>query len=100
MRPALIVLSPPCLQLLPGVRQIVEPVHVQAFVPKAAVERLDERIVRRLSGPGELQGHTVGIGPQIDQAADELAAVVAVNPLRNTAFGGDPAQHVDHVGTS
>ena len=51
------------MQLLLGARQIVEPVHLQTFVPKAPVERLDERIVRRLSRPGELHGDTVGIGP-------------------------------------
>ena len=60
--------------------------HIQAFVSKTAVERLDERIVRRLSGPRELHHNAIGIGPKIDQATDEFTAVIAVNPLRSVTY--------------
>ena len=76
MRPILVVLSPPSLQFLPGVRQIIEPVHVQAFVPKAPVERLDERIVRRLSGLDEVESHAGSPGPEEHRLGSELRAIV------------------------
>ena len=37
-----------------------------------------------MSGPGELHGHAIGIGPKINQATNELAAVIAVNPLHGS----------------
>jgi hypothetical protein len=57
-------------------------VGVQAFRPKPAVERLDEAVVGRLAGPRELQGDRARIGPQIEIAADELAAIVHPDRLR------------------
>ena len=86
MRPTLVVLLPPRLHFLPGVRQIIEPVHVETFVPETSVERLDERIVRRLSRPRELHGHAVGISPQINQPADELAPVAHPNVVEYAQF--------------
>ena len=59
---------------------------IQALVPKASVERLDERIVRRLSGTRQLQGHAVGIGPQIDQAAVEITPVAHPNVAKHAQF--------------
>ena len=41
--------------------------RVQALVPKPAVEGLDEGIVGRLSGTGEVQRHLVHIGPLIER---------------------------------
>ena len=49
VRTALVVISSPRLDLGPGVGQRQEPVGVQALVTKAAVERLDEDVVGRLS---------------------------------------------------
>ena len=46
-----IVFDAPVLDLFLGIRETQEPVHVQAFISKAAVERLDERIIRGFSGP-------------------------------------------------
>ena len=51
----LVVVSAPILQLFGASARRQEPVGVQAFRPEAAVERLDERIVGRLAGPGEVR---------------------------------------------
>ena len=45
MRATLVVPSPQSLQFFLGIHQIVEPVHIQAFVLQTAVERFDEGIV-------------------------------------------------------
>ena len=76
VRSNLVVVSAPSFQLFAGVGKAHEPVGVQAFRPQLAVERLDEAVVGRLAGPGEVQGDVVGIGPEIEVAGDELAAVV------------------------
>jgi hypothetical protein len=54
-------------QLFPGVFKAHEPVGVQAFRPQLAVERLNERVVGRLSRSAEVERDTVGIGPGQDR---------------------------------
>jgi hypothetical protein len=51
MRPLLAVVAPPFFKALPGVGQGQEPRGVQALGPQPGVERLDEGVVRGLSGP-------------------------------------------------
>jgi hypothetical protein len=51
MRALLIGVPAPSLHLLPGIFKAHEPMGVQAFRTKAAVERFDERIVGRFAGP-------------------------------------------------
>ncbi len=72
----LVVVPAPILQLFAGVGKAHEPVRVQTFRPELAVERLDEPVVRGFPGPREVEGDVVGIGPEIEVAGDELAAVV------------------------
>lgn len=55
---------------------------VQALGPEAPVEGLDERIVRRLARPREVENDAVPIGPQVEIAGDELRALVHPNSLR------------------
>jgi len=45
-----------------------EPVFVQAFVAKLAVETFDEGVFDRLARPDESQLHTVGVGPGVERA--------------------------------
>ena len=52
VRTALVVLPPPRLDLAPRVGQRQEPVCVQALVAQAAIERLGQRIVGRLTAGG------------------------------------------------
>src|SRR6056297_4328790 len=71
----LVVVSTPILQLLASIGKAHEPVRVQAFRPELRIERLDEAVVGRLAGAGEVQRDVVGIGPKIEVPGDEFAAV-------------------------
>ena len=51
VRPVFVVVPTPILQLFASIRKAHEPMRVQALRPQLAVERLDEAVVRRLSGP-------------------------------------------------
>lgn len=77
-----VVVYTPSVQLLPRVVKVHEPVRVQAFASKAAVEALDERVVCGLAGAREVQNDVVAVGPQVHIAAYELTAVVHTNGLR------------------
>jgi hypothetical protein len=70
----LVVVSTPSIQFFAGIGKAHEPVHVQAFRPELAVERLDEAVVRGLARPGELRRDRVSIGSEIEFPGDELAA--------------------------
>ena len=59
----LIVVLTPILQLFLGVCKAQEPVCVQTFGAKAAIECFDERVVGGLAGPGEVECHAALIGP-------------------------------------
>ena len=50
--------------------------RVEALGAKSAIERLDERVVRRLARPGEVERDVVLIRPQIEVAGDELGALI------------------------
>ena len=72
-----------------------EPIHIQTLITKAAVERLDERIIRRFSGPREVQRHFILVGPLVQRFGDELAAVVDLDALGdNSSHLFDPFHHV------
>ena len=60
---------------------------VQSVGPEAPVERLDVGIVGRLAGPGEVQRHTAGVGPQIKVLADELEALIDPDGLWLALYG-------------
>jgi hypothetical protein len=47
--PAFIVVTPPTGDLSAGVLQVDEPVRIQAFISKSAVERLDMAVLRGLA---------------------------------------------------
>ena len=53
---------------------------IQARGPEAAIESFNERIIRGFARPGEVQRHSVSVGPQIQVSADELGTLV--NPDR------------------
>jgi hypothetical protein len=57
MWPDLVLVSTPILHFLPGVVKAQEPMCVQAPAPELAVEGFDEAVVRRLTGPREVQHH-------------------------------------------
>jgi putative transposase len=65
-------------------------VRVQALGPEAPVECLDERVVRGLTRPREVERDTLRIRPQIEVAADELRALIDADRLRIANPAADP----------
>lgn len=90
MGPFRVVVVAPILHLFPGIRKAEEPVRVETFRPEATVEYLDIGIVRRLSGPGEVQGNTALIRPQIQIARRELGALIDTNCCRESHHPAGP----------
>jgi hypothetical protein len=82
----LIVVPPKRIDLLLGVVDRREPMHVQTLFAESSVERFDGGVVGWLASATEVEDDTVGVGPQIHRGADELRAVVAVDALRQPAF--------------
>ena len=58
------------------IRQIVKTVHIPAFIPQRAVERLDSGIVGLLSWTGISHQYAVSVGLKGDQTVGKLIAVV------------------------
>lgn len=50
MRSVFVVVLAPILQLFGGIRKAQEPVCIQALIPEAAVEALDETVLHWLAG--------------------------------------------------
>ena len=81
MRTNAIVIIPPsfCHALCFIERQ--KPVLVQTLVAKPTIERLNERIIRWLSWPAEVELYAVEVSPQIQAPRNELRSVVDSNRL-------------------
>lgn len=75
MRADLVVIDPPRLAFYPCVVQAQESKGVEAFGPDAAVEGLGKRIVRRFSGPAEVEHDAVSLGPQVEILREELGPI-------------------------
>jgi hypothetical protein len=82
VRSALVILYLPVLNLGRGFGNCREPMHVQTFVTKRAVEGFNVRIVCWFPRPRKGQLDLVVIRSQINESTSELAAIVAVNSLR------------------
>ena len=96
----LIVVPPKRINLLLRVVDRREPMHVQTFFAESSVERLDRRVVRRLAPTTEIENDAVGICPEIHCGADELRAVVAVDPLRQPAFEAQSLERGHNIATT
>jgi hypothetical protein len=86
VRTTLIVFLPPCFDQPLRLGQRPEPVSIQALGSEGSVERFHEGIVGRLAWAGEVDLHTVLVGPQVHGLTGELAAVVAEQDLRHVAM--------------
>lgn len=87
MRPDLVVVPSPELDLLLCVSQIDKPIRLEAFAAKLAVEALDVPVLGRLAGSDEVQLHAPLEGPSIKSLRDELRSVVDANAFGVTAGG-------------
>jgi hypothetical protein len=78
MRPILIVIDTPRVNLLSGTVQRDEHIRVQAPVAKAkpSVETLNHGVFHGFAGSDEIRLYAVGIGPGIQRLRGEFAAVV------------------------
>lgn len=82
MRSTFVVVAPPAFDLRCRLLDRLEPMDVQAFVPKRSVERLDEAVSRRHPRAAEVDLDPVMIRPEIQHPSRDLAAVVDEVPLR------------------
>jgi len=74
--------------------QIHEPVHVQAFIPDAAIKRFNMRIVRRSERTGAIECDLVEVRSGVQRPGDELSTVVNLDSLRQLASCFDFSQLV------
>lgn len=77
----LVIVSTPSLAFLLRIVQAHEPVRRQALSPQLAVEGLDERVVRRLAGPREVERDSARVRPQVEIARYELRPERAVTRI-------------------
>jgi hypothetical protein len=75
-------------------------VSVQAFCPELTVEVFDEGIVCRFARPGEVKNKAPLVGPQIEIARDEFAAIVHTDGLWVTYVATHAFECLDHVFTA
>ena len=68
MRTELVVVPSPALYFVSGVLQRPEPVHVQTFVPEAAVEGFDVRVVCRRTGSGIIELDLIEVRPSVQRS--------------------------------
>ena len=75
-----------------GLRNAVEELPVQTFVPESSVEALCEAVLPGLSGIDEMRPDALVLQPQADLHGDELRPVVAADELRHAPLADDPRQ--------
>lgn len=76
MRTVMVVVMLACLQFIPRILHRNELVDVQELVAQPTVERLDQPIVRGLSGPCVVELHTAAPRPFVERLGREFRAVV------------------------
>lgn len=70
------VVVAPSLDDLPRLIERLEPMHVQALVPRRTVESIDVAVIRGLPRMAEGEVDLVVVRPQVQQPLREFAAVV------------------------
>ena len=97
MGPPFIVIAPPPLDQLLGVRDRQEGVHVETLVSQPAIETLDQRVLHRLAGPNEVERHVAPIRPLVERLGRELRAVVDCDRLRERTPRGQGLQGLNNA---
>jgi hypothetical protein len=95
----LIVVQTPIFHFSAGIFKRHEPVGVQALCPELAVQALDESIIRRLAGPGEVERDPALIGPQVEIPGNELRALVDPDHPGQPDLAADTFEHIDNIGS-
>src|SRR4051794_24222890 len=95
-----VIVLAPILHLFLGVGKAQEPIGIEAFLPEAAVERLDESVVGRLPRSREVQRDAALIGPDVEIARHELGALIDADRRRESHFIADPFQYLHDIGAA
>lgn len=74
MRSELVIVLPPVINDFPGMKNIAEPVFIQAFTLKATVETLNKSVLRWLTWLDKSQFMLKG--PLIERAAGKFRALI------------------------
>lgn len=95
MGPDLVVVFSPSLNGLPGIRQVDEPMLVEAFVPEFPIETLHVGILDRLARFDEAEPDAGPLRPKEHGLTGQFRAVVHDDLFRQTAPVG---QFVEEAG--
>ena len=90
VRPDLVVVLPPRGDGGPGLRQRLEPMFIQAFIPELAVEALDVTVLHRPAWLNRDVANPVGLRPSHEGAAGKFRSVVGTYRARITTKDGRP----------
>lgn len=97
MRSNLVVVLPPGRDGVPGLRQRIEPLLVEAFVPELAVETLDITVLHRATRLYQDVTNPVGLRPCHESAAGEFGSVVGSHRTRMSTKQTRPIQQPGHI---
>ena len=97
MRPILVVVSAPGGNQNTSLRQTRKPVVVQAFIPEAPIEALDECVLGGLPGLYQLELHAMLAGPLIQRLAGKFRPLVGSNRLWVTPEASRLVEDARHV---
>ena len=81
VRPMLVVISAPGGDQDTSLRQARKPVIIQALVPEAPVEALDEGVLSGFAGLDQLELNAVLAGPLVQCLASKFRSLVGSNGL-------------------
>ena len=99
MRSDLVVVSPPEFDAPSGVGEGCEPVLVEALVPEASLEVVDEAVLVRLARPDEVEGGRRSDRAGVQGLPVELGPVLADEDLGKPAGPGRALQDVHDSGS-
>ena len=91
------VVSGPDGDLAPLLIEVEEQGLVGPLITHATVEALDEPVLHRLAGPGEVEDDALLIGPQIEIAADELRSLIDSDCLGVADRPAHTFEGYDHI---
>ena len=81
VRPMLVVVSAPSSDQDTSLLQTGKPVVIQALIPEAPIEALDERVLSRLAGLDQLELNAMLAGPLVERFAGKFWSLVCSNGL-------------------
>jgi hypothetical protein len=92
-----IAVSPPCFNLLAGIRQRNKDLCVQAFVAQSAVKTFNVGIVHWFARPYEVELDILLVGVSVERLGDKLAAIVDCDGFWQAGYFCRLLQGVDNT---